>query len=99
MILGCSAPQNHQTALVFRSKCVSPKWIREEKITSILRAFLLTVGQYHEAVMFKPLMEQGAVKRARPDRPRLCPERVVGAQGYTDEVNNLAILTTAAIML
>jgi hypothetical protein len=40
--------------------------------------FLLTVGQRHEAVMFELLVEQGAVKREGPGRPRLRPERVAG---------------------
>lgn len=47
--------------------------------------FLLTVGQRHEAVMFEPLMEQGAVKREGPGRPRIRPNRVVGDKGYTGE--------------
>ena len=44
-------------------------------------AFLLTVGERHEAVMFEPLMEQGAVKRAGAGRPRLRPRRVSGDKG------------------
>jgi transposase len=49
--------------------------------------FLLTVGQRHEAVMFAPLMEQGAVKQAGPGRPRIRPERVAGDKGYTGQPN------------
>ena len=45
--------------------------------------FLLTVGERHEAVMFEPLMEQGAVKRAGAGRPRLRPRRVSGDKGYS----------------
>lgn len=45
--------------------------------------FLLTVGERHEAVVFEPLMEQGAVKRAGVGRPRLRPKRVSGDKGYS----------------
>lgn len=47
--------------------------------------FLLTVGQRNESVMFKPLMEQGAVKRSGRGRPRLRPQRVAGDKGYTGQ--------------
>jgi transposase len=47
---------------------------------------VLTPGQRHEATAFAPLLEQGAVKRAGPGRPRLRPERVVGDKGYTGRV-------------
>ena len=45
--------------------------------------FLLTVGERHEAVVFEPLMEQGAVKRPSSGRPRLRPQRIVGDKGYS----------------
>ena len=44
---------------------------------------VLTPGQRHEATAFEPLMEQGAVKRPGPGRPRVRPDRVVGDKGYT----------------
>lgn len=47
--------------------------------------FLLTVGQRNESVMFEPLIQQGAVKRAGRGRPRLRPQRVVGDKGYTGQ--------------
>lgn len=46
-------------------------------------AFLLTVGERHEAVVFEQLMAQGAVKRPGVGRPRLRPRRVVGDKGYS----------------
>lgn len=49
--------------------CPSPTW--------------LTVGERHEAVVFEQLMEQGAVKREGPGRPRLRPRRVSGDKGYS----------------
>jgi transposase len=45
--------------------------------------FVLTVGERNESVVFEPLMEQGAVKRAERGRPRLRPKRVAGDKGYT----------------
>ena len=44
---------------------------------------LLTVGERHEAVMFEPLMEQGAVRRPGRGRPRIRPKRVSGDKGYS----------------
>jgi transposase len=44
---------------------------------------LVTPGQQHEAVMFEPLMEQGAVMRHGRGRPKLRPKRVVGDKGYS----------------
>jgi len=44
---------------------------------------VLTLGQRHEAVIFAQLMEAGAVKRRGPGRPKRCPQRVVGDQGYS----------------
>ena len=48
-----------------------------------LLTFLLTPGQQHEATVFEPLLEQGAVKRPGRGRPRVRPDRVVGDKGYT----------------
>lgn len=45
--------------------------------------FLITVGERHEAVVFETLMEQGAIKRSGPGRPRLRPKRVSGDKGYS----------------
>ena len=42
---------------------------------------VLTPGQRHEAVVFEPLLEAGAVKRSGPGRPKRRPHRVVGDQG------------------
>ena len=44
---------------------------------------LLTPGQRHEALVFIPLMERGAVKRPRGGRPKRRPERVVGDKAYS----------------
>ena len=44
---------------------------------------MLTPGQQHEATVFEPLLEQGAVRRPGRGRPRLRPKRVVGDKGYT----------------
>ena len=41
------------------------------------------MGERHEAVLFEPLMEQGAVKRSGPGRPRIRPHRVSGDKGYS----------------
>ena len=46
-------------------------------------AFILTPGQQHEATVFEPLMEQGAVKRVGCGRPKQRPGRVVGDKGYS----------------
>ncbi len=46
--------------------------------------FFLTAGQRHEAAAFEPLMEQGAIKRAGPGRPRKRPYRVSGDKGYSN---------------
>ena len=43
--------------------------------------FLVSVGERHEAVLFEPLMEQGALKRSGPGRPRIRPKRVGGDKG------------------
>lgn len=45
--------------------------------------FLLSPGQRHESLFLEELMEQGAVKRSGPGRPRLRPVRLVGDKGYT----------------
>lgn len=44
---------------------------------------LLTAGQRHEQIMFEPLMETGAVRRAGRGRPRIRPDRVAGDKGYS----------------
>lgn len=44
---------------------------------------VLTPGQRHETTAFVQLMEQGAVKRPGPGRPRLRPQRIVGDKGYS----------------
>ena len=46
-------------------------------------AFVLSPGQRHEAKLFEPLMEVGAVERLGAGRPDLHPERVVGDRGYS----------------
>jgi transposase len=46
---------------------------------------VLTPGQRHEATAFARLLEQGAVRRPGPGRPRLRPRRVVGDKGYTGQ--------------
>jgi transposase len=43
---------------------------------------LVTAGQRHEQTAFRPLMEQGAVRRRGRGRPRVRPERVVADKGY-----------------
>lgn len=45
--------------------------------------FILTEGQCHEQPILPLLMEQGAVKRIGPGRPRIRPERVAGDKGYS----------------
>ena len=47
--------------------------------------FLVSVGERHEAVLFEPLMEQGAVKRSGPGRPRIRPRRVSGDKGFSSD--------------
>lgn len=49
--------------------------------------FVLTPGQRHDTVVFEPLMEQGAVNRPGPGRPKQRPERVVGDKGYSSQEN------------
>lgn len=48
-------------------------------------AFLVTPGQRHEAAVFEPLVEMGAVKRVKEGRPRLRPECMVADKGYDSE--------------
>jgi transposase len=43
----------------------------------------LTAGQRHEVTEFELLMEQGAVKRQGPGRPRVRPLRVIGDKAYS----------------
>ena len=49
--------------------------------------FVLTPGQRHDTVAFKTLMEQGAVNRPGPGRPKQRPARVVGDKGYSSQEN------------
>ena len=44
---------------------------------------VLTPGQRHEAVLFAPLLESGAVKRSGPGRPTHRPHRMIGDTGYS----------------
>ena len=44
--------------------------------------WVLTLGQRHEATQVERLLERGAVTRPR-GRPRVRPDRVAGAKGYT----------------
>ena len=46
-------------------------------------SIILTPGQQHEATVFEPLMECGAVKRTGRGRPKLRPQRIVGDKGYS----------------
>lgn len=46
-------------------------------------AFVLSPGQRHEAKLFEPLMNIGAVNQAGGRRPKLHPECVVGDRGYS----------------
>jgi transposase len=48
-----------------------------------LLTFVVTAGQRHEAAVFEPLLEAGAVKRVGRGRPRLRPESVVADRGYS----------------
>lgn len=51
--------------------------------------FILTPGQRHDTVVFEPLMEQGAVNRPGPGRPKQRPDRVVGDKGYSSRKNRV----------
>jgi transposase len=44
---------------------------------------LATAGQRHEALLLRRLLEQGAVKRPGPGRPRIRPDAVAGDKGYS----------------
>ena len=48
-------------------------------------AFVLQPGHRHESLVFEALMDQGAVKRNGPGRPRLRPKRVVGDKAYSNK--------------
>jgi transposase len=48
-----------------------------------LMTLVLTPGQRHEITAFERLMQQGAVKRTGPGRPRVYPERLVADKGYS----------------
>ncbi len=49
--------------------------------------FVLTPGQAHEAPHLLTLLNQGAVKRKGPDRPKPRPHRIVADKGYTGQPN------------
>jgi transposase len=49
--------------------------------------WLLTPGQRHEAPLLVPLLEQGAVQRPGPGRPKRRPRRLVGDKGYSSRAN------------
>ena len=44
---------------------------------------MLTAGERHEQVVLEALMDKGAVPRPGRGRPRLRPDRVAGARGYS----------------
>lgn len=44
---------------------------------------LVSPGERHESRYLPQLMEQGAVRRCGPGRPRLRPDAVVGDRGYS----------------
>jgi len=44
---------------------------------------VLTAGERHELSVAQSVMEQGAVKRMGPGRPRIRPHRLVGDKGYS----------------
>ena len=44
---------------------------------------VLTPGQRHEAMVFEPLLESGAVKRHGSGRPKRLPHRIMGDTGYS----------------
>jgi transposase len=44
---------------------------------------ILTPGQRHEAMVFEPLLESGAVKRRGPGRPKRRPHRIMGDKDYS----------------
>lgn len=45
--------------------------------------FILQPGQRHESLVFEAIMDQGAVRRSGPGRPRLRPRRVAADKGYS----------------
>jgi transposase len=47
--------------------------------------FVLTPGEQHEATVFVPLLEQGAVRRPGPGHPRVRPDRLSGDKGYSSD--------------
>ena len=44
--------------------------------------FTVTAGQRHEQTQLPALLDQGAIKRLGPGRPRLRPKRLGGDKGY-----------------
>ncbi len=48
-----------------------------------LMTFVLSPGHWHEQRVVRQLLQQGAVRRRGPGRPRLRPRRLVGDKGYS----------------
>ena len=48
-------------------------------------AFVLQPGHRHESLVFEELMDQAAVKRVGPGRPRYRPKRVVADKAYNNK--------------
>ena len=44
---------------------------------------MLTGGERHEQIALEALLDQGAIHRKGPGRPRLRPRRVAGDKGYS----------------
>lgn len=49
--------------------------------------FVLTPGQRHDSPLLPTLLEQGAVKRIGPGRPKLRPRRIVADKAYGSQEN------------
>lgn len=45
--------------------------------------FVVTAGQRHEQSALTRLLDQGAIKRVGPGRPKLRPDRLGGDKGYS----------------
>lgn len=56
--------------------------VRSERRFNMM-ALEMTPGQQHESTVFEPLMEQGAVKRKGPGRPKQRSKRAVGDKAYS----------------
>ena len=48
-----------------------------------LVSLALTPGKQHESTVVTTVLDQGAVRRLGPGRPRLRPGRIVGDKGYS----------------